>query len=158
MKKHIIMNSLFPKKAAIYSPKFLFMLLFACSLTACVKDVSSPISPSPNPQIPIPGTQGLRGIFAADNFTWQTVKPITITVVPMPVTSNEKLTLEIRTTNDELVFAHRMAMNESFTEKIVVPTNATFIKMKYGSIEKSIDIVNNMASLDFSQPIPDQYK
>ncbi len=148
------MNFLFHKKASIYSTKILFILLSAGSLTACVKNVSTPI-PSTNSDA---NAQGLRGTVAADNFTWQTVKPVTITVVPMPVTSNEKLTLEIRTSNDELVFAYRMAMNESVTEKIVVPANATSIKMKYGSIEKSIDIVNNRASLDFSQPIPDQYK
>ena len=60
--------------------------------------------------------------------------------------------------NDEIVFQNLMTMKESLSQKIILPVSVSMVKVSYGKITKTINIVNNVADFNFVTPIPAQYE
>ncbi len=143
----------FLKKSETKKTSALFLLLAAAvSFTSCKKFVIS------DPNVPTVANKGLKELVAPETFSWQPTKTITLKVTPLDVPTKETHALEIRGENNELLFIYQASMRKALNEKITVPYNSTKIKMKYGNIQKTIDIINSVADVDYSQPIPVEYQ
>ncbi len=103
-------------------------------------------------------TTDFRSIKAGNQFNWSTTKTVTIRVSGLMTESSEKNTLTVKTMNDEIVFQNLMTMKESLSQKIILPVSISMVKVSYGKITKTINIVNNVADFNFVTPIPAQYE
>ncbi len=127
----------------------LALLFMATTTTSCVKGVKNPANTA--------GTS-LKEVIAPATFNWQSVTVITIKVTPMPPTSNRAMALEIRSDEGALLFVQQLTMHQALEQQISVPAGTTMVQMSYGNIKKSIDVVNGIANIDYTLPIPTQYQ
>jgi hypothetical protein len=102
--------------------------------------------------------QAFGAIVASDHFTWATSKLITLNITALSQDIFEKNALIVKTENNEVVLIENIGINENQQQQITVPANTTQLSINYGTINKTISIVNNIATLDFTTPIPSQYQ
>lgn len=102
--------------------------------------------------------QAFGAIVASDHFTWSTSKLITLNISALSQDILDKNVLIVKTENNEVVLVENIGMNENLQQQISVPANTAQLSFSYGTISKTIEIVNNVAVLDFTTPIPSQYQ
>jgi hypothetical protein len=102
--------------------------------------------------------QAFGAIVASDHFTWATSKLTTLNITALSQDIFEKNALIVKTENNEVVLIENIGINENQQQQITVPANTTQLSINYGTINKTISIVNNIATLDFTTPIPSQYQ
>jgi|GEM_PF-5080222 len=85
-------------------------------------------------------------------FKWQTDKNITLNIAGYntQLTINELLT--VNTENGTNLYSVYYPINRTSSIALRVPTGITKLIVKYGTIEKTVDIVNNSSSFNFVVP------
>ena len=105
-------------------------------LSSCTKDN--------DPATPVARPANFGEIKANESFDWSNEKTITINIKGNPTieTVTSALTISTVDGNPIKTMLHQMDQDASFT--VVIPADQTSIKMKYGSIEKTATVSNQV--------------
>ena len=76
----------------------------------------------------------------------------------MQTHSDRSNTLYVKTLDDKLIVACSMTIQQALQLKFYLPYDTTKLKIQYGAIEKTIDIVNNSVAFDLITPVHAQYR
>jgi hypothetical protein len=127
------------------------------SLFAVVLFFSSCLDESVLPEFKSENASNMNELRVSESFDWKTTKTIQITITGLPVLPNtnaSKSTLTLKGKND-IYYSGFHAINENLNFTTTVPATETQIKLKFGSIEKTVSIENNKAAFSLIPQIND---
>jgi len=92
---------------------------------------------------------GVSGLVASPEFEWATTKSVEVNVngLALPVEISRRLTL--KTGNGDVFYANSHAITENLTLQFFLPNHISQIKMVYGSLEKTQEILNQKVVFDY---------
>jgi hypothetical protein len=146
----LLVPSFFKKLTANFS-RLIAVLLILITASCNKMDVLAPVKDNAD-------NQGFKSLVVTDQFNWATSQNVTIEVSPMQTDSDLLNTLYIKTLDDQNLFAYNMTMKQALLINIDLPSDLTKVKVRYGTIEKIMNIVNGRISFDFITPIPAKYE
>ena len=139
-------------EAVLLKKYFILFYSFLLLLASCKKTNLSSSTPLDN------NNQSFKSIVATEQFKWTTTKTVTIDITPLETESLLSNTLFVQTLDGKQLLAHNMLMTEALQLSVDVYTETNQVKLVYGNIEKTLDIVNNRVAFDFVTPIPAEYE
>lgn len=125
------------------------LLLAALStvFASCSKKALNPFDPSANGNNTT--VTSFKDLKVSPSFGWTTTNEITLHITPLTQASNINNTLLIKTENGEVLLSKNQNMAEAFTGKILVPSTETKLVVSYGSITKTVTIINNQITFNY---------
>jgi len=121
----------------------LITLISTVVLLSCIKQ-----------NLPDPGTKPedktkLADAKISDGFNWSTSKSVEVVITGLPTVVPIKNTLTITLPDGSKLYNsyHDMSLNIKLT--LVIPSNISQLKLKFGSFNETLNIVNNKAEFSF---------
>lgn len=96
-----------------------------------------------------PTVSNFKQIKADPTFNWKSTSNVKFTIASAntPVTISN--TLVVKTETGTIIYKKLQKMNEDFTTYLVLPSNLKKVVVTYGSIVKTIDVINNNIDFNF---------
>lgn len=121
----------------------LIILIPAIALISCVKQ-----------NLPDPGTlpeekTKLADAKIPDGFDWKTSKTVEVTITGLPTVVPVKNTLTITLPDGNKLYNVYHDMSVNLKLALVIPSTITQLKLKFGSYDETLNIVNNKAEFSF---------
>lgn len=120
------------------------LVLVAGILTSCVKFPY----PDQGPVNPITKIT-LGNAKVPDSFSWNTSKSVDVIITGLPTIVTIKSTLSISLNDGTRLFSLYHDMSQNLDVIIIVPSATSSLILKYGTMEYSLDIINNKAEFSF---------
>jgi hypothetical protein len=120
-----------------------FLFIGAIGLSACKKE--SLLQPETLNNETFSDVSAFKQLKVQSNFNWKLTNEITLNVIAFPATVKIENTLTVKTESGEVVFKKLQQMNQPFTGKILLPSKESKLIISFGSISKTVDIINNQS-------------
>lgn len=85
-------------------------------------------------------------IKAADSFRWLSEKQVTINLTGFPTIEPVTGSLQISTVDGRVLMSQAYTLDTDGSFRLLVPASETQLKLKFGSIEKTIDVTEVVAT------------
>jgi len=124
-----------------------FLIIGAVGLSACKKESLLQLETSNNETFS--DVSSFKDLKVQSNFNWKLTNEITLDVIAFPAPVKIENTLTVKTESGEVVFKKLQQMNQPFTGKVLLPSKETKLIISFGSISKTVDIINNRVEFDY---------
>jgi hypothetical protein len=121
-----------------------FLALIQVTFTSCKKLENA------EPKIETPSSiTNFKQIKVDPSFNWKSTRSVTFNIAPAntPVTISN--TLVVKTETGTIIYKKLQKMNEDFTTYLELPSNLKKVVVTYGSIVKTIEVINNKIDFNF---------
>lgn len=119
------------------------------TLSSCKKndDIVAPSTPS---------ATKISELKASPDFKWSTVKDVNLNVIGLQTYVNVKRNLVVKDENGIEYFSTYISMKDNLTTSLQIPSHLSKVVVEYGAIKKTIDIVGNAISFDYTPGISNE--
>ena len=133
---------------------FSYLCIIALSMTifisqlSCKKGLQDEVVTPPL----IESATSFKKLQIPSDFTWKTDQLVTLQVAPLATPITVTNTLRVTDELGETVyFAERTKMEDALTRQIRIPDGITQVIVKYGSIQKTVTLQNQIISFNYLQ-------
>lgn len=125
-------------------------LIIAASSCTKIKDIeSAPFEPNKPTKF--------KEIKVADNFTWNTTNSVTLNVQGFESITPIKNTFIVSSEDQkEVYFASNTLMSDNFTVNIDLPIHVKKVKVSFGTITKTLDLIEKNINFDYLMPVTEE--
>jgi hypothetical protein len=116
-----------------------FLLL--ATLPACLPDAIE--------EQPIVVDNNTATLVASPTFEWTTTKSVEVKINGLGIPADISRRLTLKTDNGDVFYANSHAITENLTLQFFLPNHISQIKMVYGSLEKTQEILNQKVVFDY---------
>lgn len=125
-------------------------LIIAASSCTKIKDIESAPFEANKPT-------KFKEIKVADNFTWNTTNSVTLNVQGFESLTPIKNTFIVSSEDQkEVYFASNTLMSDNFTVNIDLPIHVKKVKVSFGTITKTLDLIEKNINFDYLMPITEE--